>query len=481
MRTAGRIVIAVGLIAVVVAFAPRLLPRPPAPRHVIVLSLDTTRADALGPWSDDERVYTPAVDALAAESLLFERHFSSAPSTLASHTALMTGVHPHRHGAASDEWRVPSGNVLLQERLSRLGFLSAAFLGAMPLASHSGFTEGFDYVDESFAKERGTEHDGRPERTGEEVVDAVLGWLKGWDGERPLLLFVHLFDAHAPYDPPADLAARLKVDGLPADAGTLGAVEEVRQLVRRGDGSAKRRVEELERLYLAGVSSADRAVGRLIEGLDAAGVLDDAVFILTADHGETFDRPDELFDHGATVFDDTVHTPLIVRLPGGWGGGARIHTVVSSVDVVPTVLDLVGQPTPERLDGDSLVDLLRGDPWAAWRAPAFAEATKPLGPGSAGGLDERLQRMVRTDDHKLVWDPASDNIWLFAPDLDPEELRDLQQREPAEAGRLSDRLKAWARGADPVRAEPVRSAEVKPALAPLGDAEEAPAPKRNGR
>jgi arylsulfatase A-like enzyme len=261
----------------------------------------------------------------------------------------------------------------------------------------------------------------------------------------------------------------------------MKALDEVRGLVRRGEPGAKRRVEELERLYLAGVSSADRAVGRLIEGLEAAGVLDDAVFVLTADHGETFDRPEEVFDHGETVFDDTVHTPLIVRLPGGWGGGTRVSTVVSNVDVAPTLLDLLGQARVERMDGDSLVDLLRGDPWAAWRPPAFAEATKPHRPGASGWLNDKLQKMVRTDDHKLVWDPAGDRAWLFAPDLDPGELRDLKKREAAEADRLTDRLKGWARGADPLRAEPVRSDEVKTALEALGYVDEAPARRRKER
>lgn len=478
MRTAGRIVIGVGLLVVAVAFAPRLLPRPPAPRHIIVLSLDTTRADALGPWSDEERVSTPAIDALAAQSMLFERHYSSAPSTLASHTSLMTGMHPHHHGVASDDWPVPTENVLLQERLADLGFLSAAFLGATPLASRSGFTVGFDYVDEDLSQTRAPGHENRAERSGEEVVDAVLDWLQDWDGERPLLLFVHLFDAHAPYDPPADLAARLKVDGLPPDAGSMASIDQVRQLVRRGEPGAEQRVEELERLYLAGVSSADRAVGRLVEGLDAAGVLDDAVVILTADHGETFDRPEEVFDHGATVFDDTVHTPLIVRLPGGWGGGTRVSTVVSNVDIAPTLLDLLGQPVGGRMDGASLVDLLRGDPWAAWRPPAFAEATAPLGPDAKGWLNEPRQKMMRTDDHKLVWDPSGDHTWLFAPDLDPEELRGLQKREPAVAARMTDRLKAWAREAAPLRAGPARSDDGKAAPEGPGDVEEAPQRKR---
>jgi arylsulfatase A-like enzyme len=439
---------------------PPLPPGAPAPRHVVVVSLDTTRADALGPWAGPA-ARTPAVDALAAQGVTYLRAYASAPTTLASHTTLWTGNPPHTHGVPRNDYEVNAANVTLPELFADAGWTTAAFLGAMPLASHSGFTQGFSFVDERFTVHRTRDEAGQTERPGAEVVDAALAWLDG-DGAAAehLFLFVHLFDAHAPYAPPADLRPTLP-PGLPDDVGSMRHIQAVRAMRKRDPAAFASHAAALRDLYAGGVREADRQLGRLLDGLRARGLLDDSVVFVLADHGETFDTHEELFDHGETVYDETVHVPLIARWPGGWRAGERVSTPVGLLDVAPTLHHLFDLPAPP-VEGRSLLTD------AADRGPLFVEATKPhLGDRPGWNNDELIKGAI--DGHyKLIMDPRNARRALYDLDADPGELTNVRQAHRPEATALQDALDAWRAAAHPLASRRISDERVKAELEALG-------------
>jgi arylsulfatase A-like enzyme len=439
----------------------------PVPRNVVVISLDTTRADALGAWGHPD-AHTPSLDALAAESIRFARAYTTSPTTLASHTSLFTGNVAHTHGVPRNDHGVSPDNVLLAERLAEAGYDTAAFLGAMPLAAHSGFTQGFGTIDADFTHHR-TEGAGQTERPGAEVTDAALAWLRRHDSDTPFFLFVHYFDAHAPYDPPADLRADLVPDLVDDKLGSVKQLQRLPMLRRRDPEAFPALAGRLERLYRAGVAEVDRQVGRLIEGLDALGARDDTLVIVVADHGETFASHDELFDHGETVYDESTHVPMLLRLPGSAQAGRVFHTPVALIDVVPTLIPWLGLPdVDEAFDGYSFFEALRrrGD-WTR-PAPIFLEATKPHLEGASGWQNDALDKAVVDGTWKYLVRPRRKAEALYDLGRDPEEQHDALHAEGARAAPLRAAMQAWRQAADPLPSPLISDARVQAELAALG-------------
>lgn len=423
-------------------------------RHVVLVSIDTLRADRLGCYGHRVRGESPspALDALAARGIVFERHISAATTTLASHVSLMTGTHPATHGVPRNGFEVGAENEMLAELLAEAGFYTAGFIGAAPLMEAVRFDQGFRHFDFRYSRAA----DGSPsghQRRADDVTDAVLGWLDGtFSGgvDRPLFLFAHYFDVHAPYDAPEpwrgrfapDRAlateanapdawlrarARLRLEGMDGgpldarfDAGFLEAIE-----VAQPEAAAFARALDGE--YTAEVAFADHHVGRLLEGLRQRGVLDQALVIVTSDHGETFHEHSQAFSHGESVYDTEVHTPLIVALPGGRHAGTRVAREISAIDVAPGVLSALGLDVPARVEGRSFLEAL--EPQAAARGVVFSEATKPGDRPEFEALPPWLNRgkfQAASDGRYKLVVRATDGLrCLFEPARDPFEQRDL--------------------------------------------------------
>ncbi len=461
--------------------------RGPTPRHLVLISLDTVRADHLGAYGHPARV-TPTLDRLAAEGVRFDRHISAAPTTLASHTSLFTGLWPHRHTVPRNDHVVPDHLTLLQEHLAAQGFHGAAFLGAMPLASHSGFTQGFQVVDETFSLDRVRDEVGQTMRPGEETLEALSAWLSEADLRQRQLLFVHFFDAHAPYRAPSEHLALGGAPGHPRH-GTMRHVQRVRTLARRG---LERRLDVhhavLRRRYLAGISHVDRLVAGLLETLDAAGWLDDALVVVTADHGETFHSDTEVWDHGEAVTDQTVHTPLILWWKDGRGGGRGVADVVSNVDVLPSLLELLGLPVPDGIDGLSFVPTLRDPATPHPREVAFAEATKPHLNDREGWQNAPMAKAATTRSHKLVRSFGGRAFALYDLRQDPAEVHDVLALQPSVADALRAALEDWGGRSLDSTSPRVTDASVQAELAALGyvddvaeEVTDSDAPSRNAR
>lgn len=415
-------------------------------RHVIVVSLDTTRRDHLACFHPSF-VRTPRLDALAAESIVFENHVTPVTTTLSAHTSMFTGTYPQSHGVPRNGFVLHADNVLLTEVLARVGFRTAAVLGSFALDSRFGFARGFDVYDEEFDVLVGSGID-QNQRIARSVTDTVASTLDSLDAPEHLFLFVHYFDPHAPYAPPPpfdraylDEAGRPSIDPATHPMPSFAALEpDAQQLAIR---------------YAAEVSYMDTQVGRLLDALAAAGILEESILVLTADHGEILgsapgSRP---FDHGWTVYEPEVRVPLLVRLPGARRGGTRSRAPSSHVDLLPTLTGYLGLPTPEGVDGLPLD--LETDTYDADRI-RFSEATKPwknveTDPRWINALKARSARRGRYKFIRTVYRGLEE---LYDVEADPEERENLLAGGDPEhlriAGELKGALLAWTDAAEPL-------------------------------
>lgn len=293
----------------------------PVPPHafdghdVLLLTLDTVRADHLGCYGHAD-AETPILDGLAARGVRFADAITPVPITLPAHASILTGLLPPSHAVRlNGAHRLDPDAITLAEILGRAGYATGAVVAATVLESSRGLDQGFDHYDDAISGARSAE------RPASEVTDRALAWVRERSPDRPYLLWAHYFDAHDPYAPPARYATRFP------DAPYDGEIAYV-----------------------------DAEIGRLLDGIDALGRERAPVIVVVADHGEGLGEHGER-THAHLIYESTVHIPFIV-VPGDRLTEGRVvdDRVVSSVDVTPTVLDLLGVSIPGGLDGRSLVD-----------------------------------------------------------------------------------------------------------------------------
>ncbi|MDF1838846.1 MAG: sulfatase [Planctomycetota bacterium] len=374
------------------------------PKHVILISLDTLRADHMGAYGNTSQL-TPTMDSLARSGVTFENVLAPAPTTLASHTSMLTGQYPQTHGVVRNGFPVHADNVTLAERLKAEGFHTAAFLGSFALDSRFGMDQGFEVYDETFEMQVEGGRD-QNQRSAESVTAATLKHLaKVRDDADRMFFFVHYFDAHLPYEPGPKMAKRYAVDPNVLRVGD----EQIEAIVRSRhkalldldsgkpsfglrrtvmDGLTPEHIAKatgqpfsIERipasLYNAEVASVDAAIAQLLEGLAEQGILDDCLIILTGDHGETFWEHGDFWNHGLWLYKTTTHLPWIMNWKGApWKPNMRIAEQGSTVDLVPTLCSMLGISVEESLDGADWGPALAGSPFE--RGPVFSVATQPL-------------------------------------------------------------------------------------------------------
>ena len=375
---------------------------------VVLISLDTTRADALGCYADVNRwgldldpalrpaPRTPALDTLAAGGLRARHAYAQAPTTLSSHATLFTGLDPHGHRVPRNGFPLPAdGPPTVAEALRAAGYTTLGAVGASVLDDSQGLGRGFDAWDDEAPQRVRRRH----ERPAAEVVAAALRLVDARPRGRPTFLFVHLFDPHSPWDgAPAELQEAL-LQGIPdVDGLTRGASAEVDALVRdtkagRAPEAARRRARAL---YLAEVAAADAAVGALLDGLRARFDGGPDLVVVVGDHGEALDEPAARpYGHGGDVHLEATHVPLLL-----WGEGVPVGAVheppVGLLDVASTLLARRG-----------LGPLGQGaDLLAAAPRPVFSEATKPADRARPGEWENlQLQRAVVDEGHQLLISP----------------------------------------------------------------------------
>jgi len=345
---------------------------PPGAPNVVIICVDTLRADHLGAYGYS-RPTSPRIDAFAQSGRVFERAYSTTPFTTPSVVSMLTGLYPYRHGVRLLWQPLDRKVVTLPEWLRAAGYQTAAVVSNLVLSDEAcGLGSRFDHYDDAVDEPEPN----RPkmlERRAARTTDAALSWLnEGRDAARPFFLWVHYIDPHGPYLPLEDALVRFTHD-VPRPVNR----DKIAEYARLGDST-----DGLDYVdaYDAEIAYADREVGRLMDGLHALGLASDALIVLTADHGEfLLERDDLLFGHGFSVDDAVIHVPLIVRHPSIAAG--RMDDAVSIADVAATVLEVVGLTPPPGLDGRSLA---RG---AGRGAPPYAEGPDPTG---SGGLERAL-------------------------------------------------------------------------------------------
>jgi len=311
--------------------------RPDAARgfNLLVVTLDTTRADRLGCYGR-EGAETPVVDGLAAQGVRFADAVTPAPITLPSHATIFTGLLPNHHGARDNsEFRLEPENVTLAEVLAKEGYRTGAFVSAFVLDARFGLDQGFELYDDRMVPGAGIgDFNQRPAAS--TTTDAAE-WLAEGPADRPFFLWVHYFDAHHPYDPPRPQRDRFADD-----------------------------------LYAGEIAYVDAELGRLLEALDARGATERTVIVVVADHGEGLGEHGES-THGMLLHEAVMHVPLILAVPGLTRAGCVVDdVVVSTADIVPTVLELLGVADGTPRDGRSLLGAGR-----AGERSLYMEATAP--------------------------------------------------------------------------------------------------------
>jgi arylsulfatase A-like enzyme/Tfp pilus assembly protein PilF len=388
--------------------------------NVFLITIDTLRADHVHCYGYN-RIETPSLDLLAAQGIRFTQAFTPSPITNSSHTSILTGLLPSSHGVSDFGVPLAADHVTVAELLSASGYHTAAFIGAVILDSKSlapGLNRGFEFYDNFPEHATGKSRWGRLERRGAEVEAHAETWLKA-HARGSHFVWVHLYDPHDPYEPPAPYSEIYK-----------------------------------DRLYDGEIAYADSALGKFLEYLKKQGWYDGALIVVVGDHGEGLGEHHE-DTHGIFLYDSTTHVPLIVKLPSNRNAGKQVEAQVRTTDIVPTILELLGVPAPQKLDGASLVPLFSGSEEIA--RTAFGQTDYPLRFGWAP------LRSVRTAGLKFIEAPNP-------------ELYDLR----SDAGELHNQYEPWNANVQKLRkslaelnaASPARDARPSAAAVPAGTIDE---------
>jgi len=423
--------------------APRVLePRPRRGAHnLLLVSLDTLRADHVGVYGCDLPT-TPSLDHLASEGALFEHVIATYPSTPGSHMSMLTGVYPNVHGVIGPLDTLPADVPTLAELLAAHGWETGAVTEDGMLVAGAGFQRGFAYY---------RENKGASIWDASGQVDVTfrngLRWLEAHRGEK-FFLFLHTYQVHEPYSPPPEFDRfHTYRDGdreVEITAATPAAIRD-------------------RHLYAGETLYTDHEIGRLLDGLHALGLDERTLVVFTSDHGEEFGEHGWK-GHDETLYEEVLHVPLIVRAPGLVPAGVRVPRQASLVDLVPTLLELLGVAPPRTLHGRSLVPFL-AQPDHDGEQVVFSELVKR----------RKGKRFIaaRTPTRKWIWhDPPSVPAEVYDLAADPGEKRNIATPELlAEGEALRRRYEALGRGATlrpPAATSPTLDPETQKKLKALG-------------
>lgn len=308
---------------------------------VVFITVDTLRVDHVGAFNADSPALTPHMDALAEDGVAYTQAYSPISVTGPAFCTLHTGMLPGTHGVTMNVFR--GGSALspevetLAEHLDARGYRTAAFVSAFTLRSKLGLVQGFQRYDQA----KGNRREGR------KTVDRMVEWVgqeAGW--LRPRFLWWHTYDPHGPLSPWGEEPTKGTWRNDPEERAHLPKYQRLYDITDPGFYATR---------YARAVEHTDDQVGRIVTWLKEEGRYDDALIVLTADHGETFTERSLWFDHGTTAHEEQLHVPLIVKYPSGKGAGSRTDALVGLQDLLPTVADLVGFSPGDRVDGKSLL------------------------------------------------------------------------------------------------------------------------------
>lgn len=432
--------------------------------NVILLSFCSVRADHLSCYGYP-RETAPNIGAFAEKAVLFERAATQWPKTSPSFASIMTGTYPHTHGVM---WKTPGvhlsdENVTLAELLRDAGYTTSAFVSSGALNRRLNINQGFDHFTESW---KASERKSHPLALRYDLTaESALEWIDNHDSG-PFFLWVHLNNAHYPYKAHPVLAEPFVNDALYADTLQLsiGMVQSIdrglpadhpnaAQILHNDMGVIPKRGALFKDVktrtyhrshahyiaqYDAGIRWADHSAAILLDGLKERGLLDEALVILVGDHGESLGDHDFYFEHGRFPYESCGHVPLMIRYTPLFEGGRRIGGPVGTFSIPPTVLDILGEPLPDRMESPSLL-------------PAILEETEPPPFFSESGYEVDFQVSLRDGEWKLIHVPnprdrsimKGTEFELYHITDDPNESNNLIDREREIAANLISELLRW--------------------------------------
>ena len=320
----------------------------PKIRNIVLISMDTTRADYLSCYGYEHKT-TPNIDAVAAEAVRFEQAIAPIPLTLPSHSTMLTGTIPPYHGIHDNlNYMLADSNLTLAEMLKASGYTTGGIISSYVLEEGFGLGQGFDTYDDEFDEidnQLGTE------RRGGEVSEHAVKWLDE-NRDEDFFLFLHYYDPHSPYDPPEPYRGLF---GSIAAAEAIGLTDNSSSTA---DTDEKKKVFKLT--YAEELAYTDHCIGQVINKLKSLDLYDSTLLIITGDHGEAFGEREEM-GHGYYIYQESIHVPLIVKLPGQQTA-KTVSGAVGLIDITPTVCSLLGIGTPQYIQGQDLSGALIDEP-----------------------------------------------------------------------------------------------------------------------
>ena len=361
-------------------------------KHIVLISMDTTRADHLGCYGYPKKT-TPNIDAFAQTATRFEHVVSPVPITLPAHSSMLTGTIPPFHGVHNNiGYQLAPANLTLAELLKQNGFKTGAIVSAFVLDKQFGLSQGFDTYDGSF--ESAPDHGMGAERSGDESTQVALDWLDK-NSEGKSFLFLHYYDAHAKYEPPEPFASEFADDP-----------------------------------YAGEIAFVDHCIGQVIQKLKDLNLYDSTLLIVTGDHGEMLGEHGEA-EHSYFIYESAIKVPLIIRLPGQKKIGT-IAQPVGLVDIVPTVCSLLDIDLPVPVQGRDISLFLAGNIPDSYDRTLYSESIVPIRLGASSLMS------ISTGQWKYIQAPRPELYDVFA---DPAEAHNLVAKEPQRARILEDQLR----------------------------------------
>jgi len=380
------------------------------PRNAILIAVDTLRKDHLGCYGYG-RGDSRTIDALAGNGVMFTGARSAVPLTLPSFTSILTSTYPVYHGIRENEINALSDSATtLAEVFSKAGFKTKAIVGSAALAHRQGLDQGFDDYDDDFgaleevtdgSTVAGDDHENAGRRRAKAVVDRAVEWLGDNSGD-PFFLFIHFFDPHLPYDSPG----KLPTQGYSPEETPVWA-------------------------YDSEIAEVDRQLGRMFERMKTLGLDGNTLVVFVADHGEGLQQHYEA-THGYFLYDSTIRVPLIVSCPGIIPAGKTVDGTVRTIDLMPTMIDIMGLDRPGGMQGMSLSAQIMGEEELPHVEAYFETYYGKIFMGWSA------LRGVQWDEWKYIQAPGPE---LYNVVEDPGEVRNLVDEMPEMASAMRERLR----------------------------------------
>jgi arylsulfatase A-like enzyme len=427
----------------------------PEPVNLLMISLDTTRADHLSLYGYPRRT-TPRLEAFAREGVTFTQAYSATATTGPSHATLFTSLHPYTHGLLKNGIPLDESRMTLAEALAENGYATHGVLGSFALSASLGFAQGFESWDEDFAPETSTyEHEawegqavaGGFDRRADDSTRRALAWLREReDDARPFFLFVHYFDPHDPYAPPERFRGHANVPPGP---------------------------QRLRALYDGEIEFVDEQVGLLLNGLLTQRLAENTLVVVVGDHGEGLLERGGHLTHGKHIYEEGVHVPLLMRLPGTLPSGSVHRTPVGAIDLAPTILDLLRiEQAGIEPDGVSIADVIRRGAEPDEPRPVYLTRRRydPRGRKRAE-QPKGEQHAVRLAQWKYFETTQGAPPELYDLDHDPDERHNVAASHPERVKELAQLLRAWRARQSPADGAAAIPADVRAKLEAMGYAE----------